>query len=110
MAREYKSFKEFYPYYLTEHQHPVSRKLHFTGTGILFVILAWALITQTWWALILIPIVGYGFAWVGHFFFEKNKPATFKYPLWSLTSDFKLFFDIIFGRQPLDPSKKIDKQ
>ncbi|MBK6264892.1 DUF962 domain-containing protein [Marivirga sp. S37H4] len=102
--RKYKSFKEFYPYYLTEHQHPTSRKLHFIGTALLLLILIWALITQTYLGLWLIPVVGYGFAWVGHFFFEKNKPATFQYPLWSLASDFKLFFDIILGKQSLNPS------
>ncbi len=103
--RKYNSFKAFYPYYLTEHQEPTCRKLHFTGTFLIFIILAWVLITQTWWGFWLIPLTGYGFAWVGHFFFEKNKPATFQYPLWSLASDFKLFFDIILGKQKLDTRK-----
>ncbi|GAA5028819.1 membrane protein [Marivirga lumbricoides] len=104
--RKYNSFKEFYPYYLTEHQDATCRKLHFIGTGLLFAILAWVLATQTWWGLWLIPITGYGFAWVGHFFYEKNKPATFEYPLWSLASDFKLFFDILAGKQPLSPPNR----
>ncbi len=103
--REYRNFKEFYPYYLTEHEDPTCRKLHFIGTSLIFVILAWVLISQNWWGLWLIPLTGYGFAWVGHFFFEKNKPATFQYPLWSLGSDFKLFFDILLGKQPLNPEK-----
>jgi hypothetical protein len=59
-------------------------------------------IPKLWMA---VPIAGYGFAWVGHFFFEKNKPATFKYPLWSLRSDFKMYFDILSGKIPLDSSK-----
>lgn len=104
--RVYKSFKEFYPYYLTEHKDSTCRKLHFVGTALIFVILAWVLITQTWWGLWLNPLTGYGFAWVGHFFFEKNKPATFQYPLWSLGSDFKLFFDILLGKEPLNPEKR----
>ncbi len=103
--RKYKSFKEFYPYYLSEHQDPTCRKLHFTGTALLLAILAWALITQTYWGLSLIPVVGYGFAWSGHFFFEKNKPATFTYPLWSLASDFKMFFQILIGKQPINPQR-----
>ncbi|WKK82061.2 DUF962 domain-containing protein [Marivirga arenosa] len=103
--REYKSFKEFYPYYLTEHQDATCRTLHFTGTALLFIVLGWALITQTYWGLALIPVVGYGFAWVGHFFFEKNKPATFTYPLWSLASDFKMFFQILIGKQPINPQR-----
>lgn len=97
--RKYKSFKEFYPFYLTEHSNTTSRVLHFIGTALVFVILVWALYTQVWWRLALIPLVGYGFAWVGHFFFEKNKPATFQYPLYSLGSDFKLFFELLSGKQ-----------
>lgn len=103
--RKYKSFREFYPYYLTEHQNATCRKLHFTGTSLLFVVAAWALFTQTYWGFALIPVVGYGFAWAGHFFFEKNKPATFTYPLWSLASDFKMFFDILIGKQPINPQR-----
>ncbi|HMP98760.1 MAG TPA: DUF962 domain-containing protein [Cyclobacteriaceae bacterium] len=97
--RKYKSFKEFYPFYLTEHAHPTSRTLHFIGTALVFAILFWTLYTQVWWRLALIPLVGYGFAWVGHFFFEKNKPATFQYPLYSLGSDFKLFFELLIGKE-----------
>lgn len=97
----YQTLKEFYPFYLTEHRHPTSRRLHFIGTGLVFPLLAAILISQTWWALVLIPVVGYGFAWVGHAFFEKNKPATFQYPLFSLASDFIMFADILRGRVPL---------
>jgi hypothetical protein len=75
--------------------------LHFTGTSLFFVFLFTALLTQNYSLLWFCPLMGYGFAWVGHFFFEKNKPATFKYPLWSLTSDFILYFQIIAGRQKL---------
>ena len=69
------------------------------GTALLFFILGYALITQRWLALAFIPIVGYGFAWVGHFFFEKNRPATFQYPVWSLASDFILFWDLLRGKE-----------
>jgi len=103
--RKFQSLKEFYPFYLTEHSNTTSRVLHFIGTALVFVILFWALITQTWWGLGLIPLVGYGFAWVGHFFFEKNKPATFQYPGYSLTSDFILFFDLLRGKESFKSKK-----
>ena len=97
--KKYQSLKEFYPFYLSVHQDTTSRILHFTGTFILFIILLWALFTQTWWGLALIPVVGYGFAWVGHFFFEKNTPATFQYPFYSLASDFILFWHLLTGKE-----------
>lgn len=79
--------------------------LHFTGTFLVFIFLGAALFLGWGWEWILLPVVGYGFAWVGHAFFEKNKPATFKYPFWSLISDFKLFFEILVGRRSFDSSK-----
>lgn len=99
MVKQFKTLKDFYPHYLKEHQNPVCRVLHFVGTGLLFVILAAALITKNYTWLISIPFVGYGFAWVGHFFFEKNKPATFQYPMFSLASDFILFFELLVGKE-----------
>jgi hypothetical protein len=99
MEKRYKTLREFYPYYLAEHQNPTCRIMHFIGTGLLFVILGASLISENYLWLISIPVVGYGFAWVGHFFFEKNKPATFQYPLFSLASDFILFFGILVGRE-----------
>ena len=99
MGKKYTSLKEFYPYYLSEHQNPTCRKLHFIGTGLLFFIVIISLLTEQYIYLISIPLVGYGFAWIGHFFFEKNKPATFQYPLFSLVSDFKLFFDLLRGKE-----------
>lgn len=98
--REYHSLKEFYPYYLTEHQDYTCRVLHFTGTALVFVSLAVFLITFNWIFLAIIPVLGYGFAWVGHYFFERNKPATFKYPGYSLASDFILFWHLLIGKQP----------
>ena len=106
--RAYKSFRQFYPFYLSQHMEKTCRTLHFFGTLSLFGVLAVAIITQKWWILWFLPVVGYGFAWVGHFFFEKNKPATFTYPLWSLASDFVLFFQILIGKQKLDPNKTIN--
>ena len=106
MDKEYSTFREFYPFYLREHQDPTSRLLHFIGTALVFVFLALAIYSGNWWWLAAIPLGGYGFAWAGHFFFEKNKPATFKYPLYSLGSDFKLFFQILMGKEKINPGSK----
>lgn len=103
MEARFKTLKEFYPFYLSEHMNPTSRKLHFTGTALLFVILGVAIYLGRIGLLWLIPLVGYGFAWVGHFFFEKNKPATFQYPFYSLASDFILFFELLTGKQKFNP-------
>jgi hypothetical protein len=99
MEKKYQSLKEFYPYYLSEHQHPTSRILHFVGTGLVLVVLGLAIALKNYSWLAGIPVLGYGFAWVGHFFFEKNKPATFTYPFYSLASDFLLFFDLLRGKE-----------
>lgn len=96
--KTYTSFKSFYPYYLTEHSDSTNRLLHFIGTATLIAIVVFAFITSTWKALFLVPVIGYGFAWVGHFFIEKNKPATFTYPLYSLASDFVMFWHILTGQ------------
>ena len=97
-AKKYTSFKSFYPYYLTEHSDSMNRILHFVGTATLLAVVLFAIITGTWKALLLLPVIGYGFAWVGHFFIEKNKPATFTYPLYSLASDFVMFWHILTGQ------------
>ena len=93
------SFREFYPFYLGEHAHPVSRRLHFVGSCGVLVLLAIAAWQRNGWWLLAALVCGYGFAWVGHFFFEKNRPATFKYPLWSLMGDFRLFFETVSGKR-----------
>lgn len=99
-----KHYRDFYLFYLEEHKDPTCRLLHFVGTGLVFSILIVAIASSNYSLLWYAPLAGYGFAWVGHFFFEKNKPATFKYPLWSLLSDFKLFFELLIGRQKFRPT------
>lgn len=94
----FNSIKEFYPYYLTQHRNVVSRTLHTIGTGLVIALFVAMLVTQIWWLFFLLPLVGYGFAWTGHFFFEKNKPAAFKNPLWSLACDFIMFYDVVTFR------------
>ena len=96
----YESFNDFYPYYLSEHENRICRRLHFVGTGLVIVILAFASYFRVWLALAALPLVGYGFAWVGHFFFEHNRPATFKHPFYSLIGDFVMFRDMLIGRIP----------
>lgn len=100
MTKEFKTLREFYPYYLTEHQNPVSRTLHFLGTALVILLLLYGIVAGPLWLLILVPVAGYGFAWVGHFFFERNKPATFIYPAMSLASDFIMFWHILTGQLP----------
>jgi hypothetical protein len=96
--RVYKSFKEFYPYYLTEHSKRGTRITHFIGTTLFILLVLYSLVTGNGWLVLMGVVLAYGWAWIGHFFIEKNKPATFQYPLWSLASDFKLYFQIL-GRK-----------
>ena len=96
--KRYASFGEFYPFYLSEHANRNSRRLHFVGSCGVLVLLALALVQRNAWWLAGAPVCGYGFAWVGHFFFEKNRPATFRYPLYSLMGDWMMFKDILIGR------------
>jgi len=98
MEKKYQSFWSFYPYYLSEHKNPTSRALHFIGTALIFVCLILGIVTGKWILFVVIPFCGYGFAWLGHFFFEKNKPATFQYPLYSLAGDFVMFWQILTGK------------
>jgi hypothetical protein len=96
----YRTFTDFYPFYLDEHKNLVSRRLHFVGTSIALFILMTALVTQSWWLLLAALIQGYAFAWVGHFFFERNKPATFKYPGYSLMGDWRMWWEILTRKRP----------
>ena len=94
----YATFREFYPYYLSEHVNRTCRRLHFVGTSLgLLMLIAAAVTLNPWW---LLPglLSGYAFAWAGHFFFEKNRPATFEYPLWSFAGDWVMWKEILTGR------------
>ncbi len=98
MNEPYRSFAEFYPFYLSQHQDLSCRRLHFIGSFIVLLLFVAALVFANGWLLLFIPLVGYGFAWVGHFVFEHNRPATFQYPLYSLMGDWVMFAQIITGK------------
>jgi hypothetical protein len=99
-AGHFARFRDFYPFYLSEHRHPVSRRLHVLGTGLVIVTFGMTLALGKPGLLLVLPVIGYGFAWVGHFFFERNRPATFRYPFYSLAGDFVMFRDVVTGRMP----------
>ena len=101
MPQRYESVWDFYPFYLSQHQNGACRVLHFIGTTTVLVLLLKALLQGPIWLLALLPIAGYGPAWIGHIAFEKNKPATFKYPFYSLLSDWVMWFDILRLKLPL---------
>lgn len=96
--RSFRTFAEFWPHYLREHAGARTRAIHYAGTAIVLAAFAALLVTGNgWWALAM-PVGGYGFAWFAHFFVEKNRPATFTHPLWSLAGDFRMFFLGLSGR------------
>ncbi|WP_316806584.1 DUF962 domain-containing protein [Pedobacter agri] len=97
--KNFNSLKQFYPHHLNEHTNTTSRVLHFIGTGLVILAFFTGFLSHEWRFFLAMPILGYGFAWVGHFFFEKNKPATFKYPRYSLACDFILFYDLLTGKE-----------
>tara|TARA_R110000787_G_scaffold177046_2_gene289098 strand:- start:1658 stop:1975 length:318 start_codon:yes stop_codon:yes gene_type:complete len=97
-VKQYKSFKSFYPFYLSQHQNITCRRLHFIGSSLIIIMLAFILVNSAWLLLWTLPLLGYGFAWLGHFFFEKNRPATFTYPLYSLLGDWVMYKDTLTGK------------
>ncbi|TBR38970.1 MULTISPECIES: DUF962 domain-containing protein [Dyella] len=94
----FKSFRDFYPYYLTEHSDRNCRRMHFAGSTLVLLIVVAAVISGHLAWLWLVPVAGYGFAWVGHFAFEHNRPATFRHPLYSLLGDWVMYGDILRGK------------
>jgi hypothetical protein len=99
-TRTFATFAEFYPFYLGEHTNLVCRRLHFVGCALALVFVVAAIGLGRPWLLLGAPIAGYGFAWIGHYLFEKNRPATFSHPLYSLMGDWAMFAETLIGRRP----------
>ncbi|MET1078451.1 MAG: Mpo1-like protein [Pseudomonas sp.] len=97
-VERYTRFADFYPFYLEQHSNMVCRRLHYAGSLLILGLIGYVLFSQRWALLLFIPLLGYGFAWVGHFIFEKNRPATFQYPLYSLLGDWVMLKDALTGR------------
>ncbi|MDY6943397.1 MAG: DUF962 domain-containing protein [Pseudomonadota bacterium] len=98
MTERYQRFRDFYPFYLSEHSNSTCRRLHFLGSALVLVVSGIMLLTGRWWLVLTLPLFGYGFAWVGHFFFEHNRPATFTHPIYSLIGDWCMFKDMLTGK------------
>lgn len=94
----YRTFAEFYPFYLGEHANRTCRRLHFVGSAVALLLLIAAVVTRSWGLVVAAFVQGYAFAWVGHFFFEHNKPATFKYPWFSFLADWRMWREMLTGR------------
>jgi hypothetical protein len=110
MPRDCRSFDEFWPFYLREHSRPRTRALHYVGTSLVVAIVIFSASTGRWLWLLAIPLAGYGFAWVAHFWVEKNRPATFTYPLWSLAADFKMWWLWLTGRLQPELRKSLGRK
>lgn len=91
------TYRQFWPFYLREHAKPENRAVHYLGTLLSFGALAAGALVNPWWFLVA-PFAGYGPAWFGHFVIEKNRPATFTYPFWSLISDYRMTFRFVTGQ------------
>ncbi|MFN3943625.1 MAG: Mpo1-like protein [Allosphingosinicella sp.] len=96
--RDYRTFQEFWPFYLREHSRPKTRAFHYAGTTLVVLIAVAAVATGNWWLLLAMPVAGYAFAWASHAAIERNRPATFTYPAWSLRADFKMWWYWLTGR------------
>lgn len=99
-ALPFERFSDFYPYYLGEHSDRTCRRLHFIGSTLAILLVSAAIATQAWWLIVLAFVQGYGFAWVGHFYFEHNKPASFKQPWFSYLGDWKMWWQTLTGKIP----------
>jgi hypothetical protein len=97
-GRPFRTFAAFYPFYLGEHANRTCRRLHFLGTSLALLWLLAALLRGRWWLLAVALVQGYAFAWIGHFFFEHNRPATFRHPWFSLLGDWRMWWEIFSGR------------
>jgi hypothetical protein len=109
MQQNLSTYEEFWPFYVSQHLDATNRALHFVGTTLAFVSLGAAVLASAWWW-VAVPLSGYGFAWVGHFFFERNRPATFTYPLWSLRGDFRMYRLTLLGTMGAEVERTLARQ
>jgi hypothetical protein len=98
MPEPIQSYQEFWPYYLREHANPVTRLVHAAGTLLGLLVLLWGVILGPLWLVLLALVLGYAFAWGSHLLVERNRPATFRHPLWSLASDLRMAWLLLTGR------------
>ena len=105
MSTPITSYREFWPYYLREHAKPGTRAIHYAGTGLASAAFIGVIATGRLWLAPIALVAGYGPAWIGHFFIEKNRPATFTYPFWSLISDYRMAFSWVTGRLAAELTK-----
>lgn len=96
--KKFASFADFYPFYLSEHSNRICRKLHFAGSTLVLLSVLMLIVTGNFWWLLAALVSGYGFAWIGHFVFEKNRPATFKHPFYSFMGDWVMYWQMLTGR------------
>jgi hypothetical protein len=104
MSTDFKSFEDFWPFYVCEHSKPLTRTFHFIGTATIVPLFIVAVIYNGY-LVFLVPVCAYGFAWFGHYVIENNRPATFRHPLWSLLGDFKMFAFILIGKMSKEVSR-----
>ena len=108
--RKFETFEDFWPYYVTEHKEKGTRLLHFIGTTAAFGCVAGAVVFKKRWLLAVAPVVGYGCSWIGHFFIEKNKPATFKHPLWSFRGDMRMWHLMARGKMQAEVDRVLREE
>lgn len=97
-AGRFASFEAFWPFYLQEHAQPATRAVHVAGTWLAAAVLLWGILAGPLWLVLLAPVIGYAFAWISHMAIERNRPATFTYPLWSLRGDLRMAWLAALGR------------
>ncbi len=98
MADRFHNFDEFWPFYLREHSRPATRTVHVAGTWTAVIVLLVGVLIGPWWLVLLAPVIGYGCAWISHLLIERNRPATFSHPTWSLRGDLRLAWLALSGR------------